>query len=81
MGKNTSVSLGDHFEAFVEQGIAEGRYTNASEVIRAGSRLFEEEENKVRALKVAIEEGIGSGMVTFNPASHLKSLKARKRHG
>ncbi|HBL32636.1 MAG TPA: type II toxin-antitoxin system ParD family antitoxin, partial [Porphyromonadaceae bacterium] len=33
---NTSVSLGNYFEEFVQNRIAEGRYKNASEVIRAG---------------------------------------------
>ena len=81
MGKNTSVSLGDHFETFVEQSIAEGRYNNASEVIRAGLRLLEEEENKLVALKSAIQEGLDSGFSPFHPEAHLKSLKARKRNG
>ena len=80
MGRNTSVSLGDYFEGFVENRIAHGRYKNASEVIRAGLRLLEEEENKVDALKTAIEEGISSGFVKeYNPKEHLKQLKARKK--
>ena len=80
MGKNTSVSLGDYFEDFVESRIAEGRYKNASEVLRAGLRLLEEEENKIAALKGAIQEGINSGIVkSFNAKKHLESLKARKK--
>ena len=78
MGKNTSVSLGDHFESFVEQSIAEGRYNNASEVIRAGLRLLEEEESRLIALKNAIQEGLDSGFKPFNPKEHLKKLKAGK---
>lgn len=80
MGKNTSVSLGDYFEDFVESRISEGRYKNASEVIRAGLRLLEEEENKVAALKNAIQEGIASGTAKqFDPKKHLEMLKANKR--
>ena len=83
MGKNTSVSLGDYFKEFVEKRIAEGRYKNASEVLRAGLRLLEEEENKIAALKTSIEEGINSGVAkSFNPKKHLQSLKAgKKRNG
>lgn len=83
MGKNTSVSLGDYFEDFVENRIAEGRYKNASEVIRAGLRLLEEEENKIAALKSAIQDGIDSGIAkNFNPTKHLEILKAsKKRNG
>lgn len=55
MGRNTSISLGNHFEDFVDDKVTTGRFKNASEVIRAGLR-FLEEENKVIALKRAIEE-------------------------
>ena len=80
MGRNTSVSLGDYFEDFVESRISEGRYKNASEVIRAGLRLLEEEENKAIALKRAIQEGIDSGIAKkFNPQKHLETLKTHKR--
>lgn len=80
MGRNTSVSLGDYFENFLEHCIAEGRYKNASEVIRAGLRLLEEEENKILALKNAIQEGIESGTAkSFDPKKHLEHLKAGKR--
>lgn len=82
MGRNTSVSLGDYFENFVDNKVTEGRFSSASEVIRAGLRLLEEEENKVLALKNAIQEGIESGIVKgFDPQKHLESLKAKKRNG
>ncbi len=79
MGKNTSISLGDHFEGFVESSISLGRFKNASEVVRAGLRLLEEEEAKVIQLKSAIEEGVKSGVAKdFDPAKHLLQLKARR---
>jgi antitoxin ParD1/3/4 len=80
MNKNTSVSLGNYFDQFVQNRIKEGRFNNASEVIRAGLRLLEEEESKVLALKNAIQEGIDSGIAQdFDPKSHLQSLKATKK--
>lgn len=80
MGRNTSVSLGDYFEDFVENKIIKGRYKNASEVIRAGLRLLEEEENKVSILKESIQEGIDSGLDhDFNHKKHLAALKAQKQ--
>ncbi len=80
MGKNTSVSLGNHFEDFVENSIQEGRYKNASEVIRAGLRLLEDEENRIQALKTAIQAGIHSGIAeNFDPKKHLETLKASKQ--
>ncbi len=81
MGRNTSVSLGDYFENFVDDKVLGGRYKNASEVIRAGLRLLEGEENKVHLLKKAINEGIESGIAeNFNPKKHLELLKAKKRN-
>ena len=78
MGRNTSVSLGNYFEDFVDTKVNQGRYKNASEVIRAGLRLLEEEQNKVQILKNAIREGIESGIAKdFNPKNHLESLKAK----
>ena len=62
MNKNTSISLGNYFDQFVQSRIKEGRFKNVSEVIRAGLRLLEEEESKVIALKNAIQEGIDSGV-------------------
>lgn len=80
MRRNTSVALGTHFEDFVESRIKEGRFKNASEVIRAGLRLLEEDENRVIALKTAIKDGLDSGIAKeFNAQKHLETLKANKR--
>ncbi len=81
MKTNTSVSLGNYFAMFVEERIAQGRYKNASEVIRAGLRLLEEEERaeeaKLQALRAAIQEGDESGeAVDFNLKSFLESMRS-----
>ncbi|HMO33763.1 MAG TPA: type II toxin-antitoxin system ParD family antitoxin [Lacibacter sp.] len=83
MGRNTSISLGNHFEEFVDAKVSSGRFKNASEVIRAGLRLLEEEEIKITALKNAIAEGRDSGMANnLNPKKHLEKLKtARRKNG
>ena len=57
MPKNTSITLSEHFATFIEEQVSEGRYGNASEVIRAGLRLLEEREAKLDALRRAINEG------------------------
>jgi len=76
MSKNTSIALGSHFERFVENSIKEGRYKNVSEVVRAGLRILEEEENKVSILRRALIEGEKSGFVEdFDPKQFLKELK------
>ena len=80
MSKNTSITLGDYFDDFVQSILKEGRYKNTSEIVRAGLRLLEEEEKKVAALRHAIEEGINSGLAEdFNPDQHLKMLKTKKK--
>jgi antitoxin ParD1/3/4 len=78
MGRSTSISLGEHFESFIEHTISIGRFTNASEVIIAGLSLLEDEENRVSALRKAIQEGIDSGIAKdFEPTKFFESLKAR----
>ncbi len=61
MAKNTSISLGNHFEDFINAQIQTGRYGSASEVIRASLRLLEEREQKLEALRQALIEGEESG--------------------
>ena len=81
MGRNTSISLGNHFESFIETTVSKGRFSNASEMIRAGLRLLEEEENRVIILRNAIRGGIESGRaVDFDPKNHLETLKSRKKN-
>ena len=80
MGKNTSISLGDHFENFISKIVGTGRYNSASEVVRAGLRLLEEQENKKNALKRALIEGEESGFVeNFDPELLLKQLHSKHK--
>ena len=79
MNRNTSISIGNYFDTFIKSRISTGRYKNASEVVRAGLRLLEEEESKMISLKGAIQEGIKSGIAyDFEPQSHLEKLKIKK---
>lgn len=60
MAKNTSFALGDHFEGFIVEEVASGRYGSASDVMRAALRLLESEEKKLEALQTAIDAGDAS---------------------
>jgi antitoxin ParD1/3/4 len=80
--KTTSVALGAYFEDFIKMKIEQGRYNNASEVIRAGLRLLEENESHLQELKMAIAEGVASGVAGgFDAEEHLKALKAKRANG
>jgi antitoxin ParD1/3/4 len=61
MGKNTSVVLGEAHTAFIQRGIASGRFGTASEAMREALILLEERELKMEALRRAIDEGDASG--------------------
>lgn len=60
MAKNTSFVLGQHFEGFISDEVASGRYGNASDVMRAALRLLEHEEKKLEALRASIDAGDAS---------------------
>jgi antitoxin ParD1/3/4 len=76
MSKNTSFSLGEHFSRFVEAQVGQGRYSSASDVVRAGLRLLEEQEAKLEALRAALIEGEQSGPST---PFDFEAFIARKR--
>ncbi len=76
MPKNTSVSLGNHFDDFIATQVNAGRYGSASETIRAGLRLLEEHEAKVALLNRALIEGEESGRADYHLDSFLQELDA-----
>lgn len=53
----TSLSLGEHWEMFIKNEIASGRYGTASEVIRDALRDMEEKKSKLEALRRHLGEG------------------------
>jgi antitoxin ParD1/3/4 len=74
MLKNTSVTLGSHFDQFITSLVADGRYGSTSDAIRAGLRLLEEREAKLIALRQALKEGEDSGKANYNLDSLIKEL-------
>lgn len=79
MGRNTSVALNDHFADFVDGQVESGRYGSASDVVRAGLRLLEEREARVKALQDALVAGEESGEPRpFDPDDFLQRL--HKKH-
>jgi antitoxin ParD1/3/4 len=75
MARNTSVSLGDHFASFIDTQVQAGRYGSASDVVRAGLRLLEEHEVRVKALQEALIAGEASGAPKpFDNEAFLKRM-------
>jgi antitoxin ParD1/3/4 len=74
MQKNTSVTLGKHYENFISQQVVQGRFGSASETIRAGLRLLEERETKLSLLRRALVEGEKSGTADYSLKGLLSEL-------
>ena len=75
MAKNTSILLGDYFENFINSQIKTGKYSSASEVIRAALRMFEHEETKKTELIKELKKGEKSGFSTnFDRESFKQEL-------
>ncbi|MCA6445022.1 MAG: type II toxin-antitoxin system ParD family antitoxin [Chitinophagaceae bacterium] len=79
MAKNTSILLGDYFNNFINQQVKSGKFSSASEVVRAALRMFEFEETKKVELINELRKGEKSGFIEkFNRESFLKNL--HKKH-
>jgi antitoxin ParD1/3/4 len=75
MAKNTSILLGDYFDNFISRQIKTGKYSSASEVVRAALRMFENEESKKTELIKELKKGEKSGFVkNFDRKELLKNL-------
>ena len=77
MARTVTVSLGPHYEEFIQASIAAGRYNNVSEVVRAALRRLEEDEARLAAIRAALIEGEESGIVEdFDPQAFVNRLNA-----
>lgn len=76
MAKNTSMTLGKHFDGFIAHQIETGRYSSASEVVRAGLRVLEDKENKLDVLRQMLTDGEESGTADYSYDSLMAELDA-----
>lgn len=74
MPKNTSITLGEHFDGFIAQQIADGRYASASEVMRAALRLMEDNQQKITTLRRLLAEGENSGTAEYSYEALMNEL-------
>ena len=74
MAKNTSITLGDHFEGFIAQLVQSGRYGSTSEVVRDALRLLENKETKINTLRNLLIEGEESGTADYDYNTFISEL-------
>jgi antitoxin ParD1/3/4 len=74
--RNRSFSVGEHFGEFIDAQVKDGRYSSASDVVRAGLQLLQEQEAKLSALRAALIAGEHSGPST---SFDFDAFIARKR--
>ena len=68
MPRNTSVTLGEYYGAFVQELVESGEYASSSEVIRAGLRQLKERKSRLEELRDALIEGENSGYADYSLA-------------
>lgn len=61
MPRDISVVLGDHLTAFIDRAVASGRYSSAGDVVQAGLRMLQAEEERLDALRAEVDTGEESG--------------------
>ena len=78
MAKNTSILLGDYFDKFINHQIQSGRFSSASEVVRAALRIFEQEESQKNQLIKVLKKGEQSGFIKkFDRKKFIKKLHSK----
>ncbi len=79
MAKNTSITLGEHFDSFIANQIQSGRYGSASEVIRSALRLLETQETRMNTLRQLLVEGEESGLADYDLNSFINELDSEEK--
>lgn len=79
MAKNTSITLGEHFDGFIASQIQSGRYGSASEVIRSALRLLETQETKLNTLRQLLVAGEESGVAEYDPEHLISELDGESK--
>ena len=72
--KNTSITLGQHFDTFIAEQLKNGRYSSTSEVVRAALRLLEESETRLTTIRKLLKEGEDSGFEDYSYDSFIREL-------
>ena len=76
-----NISIPDKLKGWAESRVAEGRYSSTSDYVRDLVRRDQENEEKLRRLQAAIDEGLASGVSERDPFDYLAELRAGLRGG
>ncbi len=72
-----NVNLTPELDRFISAKVKQGRYENASEVVRAALRSLERDEKiykaKLAALRAAIDEGDASGLAKGDVFTQIRT--------
>ena len=82
MSTNKSYTLGEHYEKFIASQVQTGRFNNASEVVRAGLRMLEDYETRMKELRALVDAGdtaIAAGNVNTYAGPEDLTAKIVKR--
>ena len=81
MPRNTSVVLSDHFNDFITRAVESGRYSSASDVVRAGLRMLERQEMELEfnRLKASLEDADRQAVTSETLDVDLESFLAARR--
>lgn len=78
MSKNTSIYLDDFYQNFIESQIKSGKFSSASEVIRAALRRFEQQEEKSKIVVSELKIGEKTSLISdFKREDGLKKLHSK----
>jgi len=80
MAKNTSITLGDHFDGFITGQVKSGRFGSASEVIRAALRLLENTETRIETLRKMLNVGEQSGIADYDYETFMAELDSENNN-
>lgn len=80
---STSMTLGPHWEGFIQEQVNSGRYASASEVVRAALRELETKSDAMQSLRAHLEPGAaqaraGEFVTNWSPADVVARAKARR---
>jgi antitoxin ParD1/3/4 len=77
-----NINLTPEMDKFVDAKIRSGQYANASEVLRAGLRALDEDDQenqaKLHALRTAVRAGIDSGVAKGDPVGRIRARIRRR---